>query len=59
MSFKEEFKMFDVMDFEDQIELYYDGNDIEPNFGMSEYSEKEIDWALEESCWNNPVKEVL
>ena len=52
--------MFDVADFEDQVEMYYDGVDLDRyEYGVSVYDEAQLDWALEESRWNNPVKEVL
>ena len=53
--------MFDVRDFEDQVELYFEGYDLDndSDYGISVYDESQLDWALEESRWNNPVKEVF
>jgi len=48
--------MYDVMDFEDQIELYYDGEyDNDSDYGMSVYDQSQLDWALEDSRYNRSV----
>ncbi len=41
-------------------EAYFDGDlESDSDYGISVYDISQLDWALEESCWNNPVKEVL
>jgi len=48
--------MYDVMDYEELAELYYDGNDlVSDSYGMSVYNETQLDWALEDSRYNVSV----
>jgi hypothetical protein len=48
--------MMDVMDFEEVLENYYDGDlETDHDYGISVYDISQLDWALEDSRYNSSV----
>jgi len=36
-------------------EFYFDGADLDDNYGMSVYDQSQLDWAIKESSYSNSV----